>query len=99
MVVMSRSGLQYARNIQDIKLAPASISRPLDAFVDETINSGDKPKNVDDDTAEDTSKTDDSTSNLRQRSNIKRPSRFDDQYIFISGIPLISRIRKHKRTL
>ncbi|XP_065086990.1 uncharacterized protein LOC135708779 [Ochlerotatus camptorhynchus] len=54
VVVMSKAGIQYARNMREVKKAP------------ETYKSNDSCL----------------SRNLRQRNVIKRPKRFDDQFVY-----------------
>lgn len=76
VVVMSRSGIQYTRNVQDIKIAPG-------------LNHSDRQESHDSDTQPTHStSTDDQPSlqrdfrNLRQRNTLSRPARFDEDYIY-----------------
>ncbi|XP_062707061.1 uncharacterized protein K02A2.6-like [Aedes albopictus] len=98
VVVMSKSGLQYGRNIQEVKKAPETDSSeevhsgtlPEDAQVEagtqSAANEGyaDLPgEEVEVAFSSPTQEPGPSCSkNLRHRTTIKRPKRFDDQYVY-----------------
>lgn len=81
IVVLSRSGLQYTRNVQDVKLAPPerNIEQPA---VPEPGNSSldagrDSPISVPSSNQETPSEK-----VLRDRSKVKKPARFDDKFLY-----------------
>ncbi|XP_062550899.1 uncharacterized protein K02A2.6-like [Armigeres subalbatus] len=76
VVVMNRSGIQYGRNVQDVKLAPAPQSRDT-----ETETTEEESQQIQGELAAEPSLSE-GYRNLRQRSTINRPSRFDDMYIY-----------------
>ncbi|XP_065087234.1 uncharacterized protein LOC135708966 [Ochlerotatus camptorhynchus] len=69
IVIMSNTGIQYARNIREVKRAPESITsdnHPEQEKFDEIQASGSAKTSRD----------------LRKREVIKRPKRFDDQFVY-----------------
>ncbi|XP_062565559.1 uncharacterized protein LOC134227878 [Armigeres subalbatus] len=73
VVVMSKSGLQYGRNVREVKKAPESI-QPDDTS-DEDIQDEDKASH-------DPQQAPPTSRNLRHTSTIKRPKRYDDHYVY-----------------
>lgn len=83
VVVMSRSGIQYARNVQDVKLAPPPASCASDEEVlTKSDDSTDKPHTTNESSAGGTPECTNDSRSLRQRSGLKRPTRFGDDYIY-----------------
>lgn len=97
VVVISRSGVQYARNVQEIKLAPPTFEE-LDPATDDPDcygpnhdTSNENPITNDDRSPtvhnQEMELTPADTANplgrrLRERPGIKKPARFDDKYIY-----------------
>lgn len=62
VVLVSSGGVQYSRNVQDVRSAP--ITSSIVESVDQASCSNDIPRT------------------LRQRKNIRKPTRFGDQYVY-----------------
>ncbi|XP_062534191.1 uncharacterized protein K02A2.6-like [Armigeres subalbatus] len=88
IVVISANGVQYARNVQDVKLAPPAkeVSSTQDKETDSENSAGNSELTITSkDNSEKHSHTDMEPENrvtLRQRSSIKRPEKFNDMYIY-----------------
>lgn len=94
VVVMSRSGLQYGRNIREVKRAPDSNATQETHEHSDTQIADEIQTPINEDYADLPGKelemisnpiqrpTSSGSKNLRQRMTIKRPARFDDEYIY-----------------
>ncbi|KXJ70339.1 hypothetical protein RP20_CCG024062 [Aedes albopictus] len=87
VVVMSGNGIQYTRNVQDIKLAPAvgDIEVPPNALQDHPgPSSSSALTHSRNDTVENTEEVSlqQSNRNLRSRRELKKPSRYDNNFIY-----------------
>ncbi|XP_065085175.1 uncharacterized protein LOC135707300 [Ochlerotatus camptorhynchus] len=77
IVIMSKTGIQYARNIREVKRAPESITsdnHPEQEKFEEMVSTPDSEIQ-----ASGSAKT---SRDLRKREVIKRPKRFDDQFVY-----------------
>lgn len=95
VVILSKNGIQYTRNVSDIKKAPefgSGTDVTLEAFekadgANENISEQDSTsgfdiRNADNFDRDDTNAAS-NTRKLRQRGNIKKPSRFDDKFVYM----------------
>lgn len=76
VVVMSAAGIQYTRNVQDVRLAPG----PAEIDVSNSTNlaaAGAADPELDSALQEHPN-----TRTLRQRGSLKRPARFDDDFVY-----------------
>lgn len=90
VVIMNSNGVQYSRNVQDIRLAPAiadnDSSEESSTEVTKMLPDRDHSMDCDDDLSKSNSewRTDElaESRQLRSRDAIKRPERFDDRFIY-----------------
>ncbi|XP_058827395.1 uncharacterized protein LOC131694724 [Topomyia yanbarensis] len=82
VVLMSRSGIQYARNVQDVKLAPTPVLNQSGGLSYETVDSEKQAQYTQEATTADPVPLEGESRNLRQRSSLRPPARFDEEYIY-----------------
>ncbi|XP_065094175.1 uncharacterized protein K02A2.6-like [Ochlerotatus camptorhynchus] len=75
VVVMSKAGIQYARNMREVKKAPETYKSNGYSY---QASDGEAMESQPKEQASDSSLS----RNLRQRNVIKRPKRFDDQFVY-----------------
>ncbi|XP_055604568.1 uncharacterized protein K02A2.6-like [Uranotaenia lowii] len=83
VAVMSSNGVQYSRNIQDLKKIEINTPEPDDnPNVNTNIDLPDDTSTLESDISMQQPKTT-ATSSLRSRERIRKPQRFDDNYIYV----------------
>lgn len=83
VVVMSRSGIQYTRNVQDVKLAPdANDSVGQESYDIDGPDRQPQPKHRTSAGADEQPSLQQDSRDLRQRNILRRPARLDDNYIY-----------------
>lgn len=85
VVVMNSNGVQYSRNVQDVKLAPASSEQEVPEVAEnlpETDHQEDLYNDLNNGSFETQSEDRVEARQLRSRDVIKRPGRFDDRFIY-----------------
>lgn len=87
IVIISKSGVQYARNFQDVKLAPTDSDEEENGTSLSNPDSANTPMNIEPEFSvpcnyQDTRQVDSSINprSLRERTDIRKPARFDNNY-------------------
>lgn len=80
IVVMSASGVQYTRNVQDVKIAPNS--KDVDGSESTSKTTSEVTLESKDSSLGEQSTISEDNRNLRKRNDLRRPARFDSDYVY-----------------
>lgn len=77
---MSASGVQYTRNVQDVKIAPNS--EDVDGSESTSKTTSEVTLESKDSSLGEQSTISEDNRNLRKRNDLRRPARFDSDYVY-----------------